>query len=174
MPKSLRGAGVASKNARGYQITDARVLAIAKDFADNLQLVLQKQLKGYTVGLRMGKHVLVRTETLTVPDYFSITGMNALRSMGLEIIPTSYHDYYFNLDCMKKKIAAETQFIHALVLASLPQHAADKTALAIFVKQNRNLDNGKLKKLAEEYGVSSLLQELRTAVGYYEKIRGYE
>ncbi len=185
--KSLRGAGVVSSSSKGtYLVTDHLVYEFANAFADNLQLLLQKEIpgKGYAVSVRVRKHVIVRTEAQQAPEFCTRTGVNALGESGLNVMRTSYYDYYFNLDKVRRELSPEEGFIHALLLTTLQQHQ-DVPALGLFLKVNldRNYINSphakplklqKLSELAKVYYVEKEMSELRSSVEFYEKMRSFE
>lgn len=183
--KSLRAAGVVSSPSKGTYLVAARlVYDLANAFADNLQLVLQKEIlgRGYAVSVRVRKHVVVRTEAGQAPEFCTSTGANALQGSGLNVMRTSYHDYYFNLDKAKRALSPEECFIHALLLTTLQQHQ-DVPALGLFLKANLHhsfppnvtpLSLQKLSELAKVYDVGREMSELRASVEFYEKMRSFE
>ncbi len=175
--KKLRYATVAEKKDGAYSITYPPARAFTKAFADNMQLIMQSRLKegNYNVGIRVRKHVIVRSAASAAGEpLFAVTGMGALVAAGLQVVPTSYADYYFNLDGKQRRVSIEEAFVHAVLLSTLPQHSGDKTALALFLKTGPELNLGKLRSLAKTYFVEAEVRELRDAVGYYEKLREYE
>ena len=173
--KKLRSAGVVEKNSTGYKITDDWVSRFAKEYASNAATRLARSFGGEMLITPIRKHVLVRQLHGTrVPETARLTGINALQKQGLEIIPIDSKDYYLNLDGRTHELSIEEKVVHALVLGNSPNFSGDRTVIAVFLKENPKLDYRKLRELAEDYGVSSLLQELRTAVGYYEKLREYK
>ena len=90
---ALYSAGVAAKAGKRLVISDPLVSAFADSYADNLQLILQKQVRGISVSVRVRKHVILRTDSKAVPPYFSETGISALAKRGLEAVLTDYRDY---------------------------------------------------------------------------------
>ncbi|MFH1246943.1 MAG: hypothetical protein V1644_01050, partial [Candidatus Micrarchaeota archaeon] len=137
------------------------------------QLIIQKRFRGYNIGLRIGKHVVVRTETPNPGFEFIETGMNRLEKEGLEAMRTSYDDYYFTLDGQRHAVSVEEAFIHALFLSTMEQHQ-DFPVLAIFLKkQGRKLDFVVLRKYAEKYRVSQELREMQKSLDLAEKLREY-
>lgn len=172
--KNLKSAGVLAKTSFGYKVSDEWVSRFAREYAANIALELAESFGGESTVTSIRKHVLVRNLRGKAPAFAHETGLRALQKLGLQVIPTDYKEYYFNLDGKEHELGAEENVVHALVLAKTPNFAADQTAIAIFLKQNRQLNYRKLKRLAQDYGVEQLLQEMRTAVGYYEKMREYE
>ncbi|MEW6329300.1 MAG: winged helix-turn-helix domain-containing protein [Candidatus Micrarchaeota archaeon] len=169
----LMGAGVISRNTEKgrIKITDSYVGDFASAYADNIQLLMQKEAKGFNVSVRVRKHVVLRTDAKDVPPYFSETGINALAKSGLEANLTSYSDYYFNLDGKKRDISLEEAFAHAMLLSTLPQHV-DKPLLKIFYSKNKRKMNPRtLNTLAKRYLVMGIFDEIRRAAEDYEKMR---
>ncbi len=167
--KLLYSAGVIAKEGKTIQITDRVLGQFIGAYAENLQLRILSEVRGYNVSIRVRKHVILRTDAPNVPDFFSETGINALAKMGLEANLTSYKDLYFNLDRVKRTPGAEEAFIHALRLTTLQQHQ-DKPLLALFMAKNAGkLDVGKLRRLGKEYLVEGDLDVLRNAVGYFQQ-----
>ncbi|MBI5229246.1 MarR family transcriptional regulator [Candidatus Micrarchaeota archaeon] len=170
--RQLKAAGALSKIGDKFVVTDELVNRFANDFADTLELLALEQVSA--TAIRVRKHVILRTDKkLNKP--FTLTGLNALRELGSVFIPTSYNDYYLNLDGIERKLTVEACFIHALVLSTLKQYAPDKVVLAGFLKSGPGrkvgLDFGKLRDFSKVYSVESQLDLLRTAVGYSEKLR---
>ncbi|MCX6777294.1 MAG: MarR family transcriptional regulator, partial [Candidatus Micrarchaeota archaeon] len=100
--KSLYSAGVAGKEGKTIRITDRFLAGFVEEYANNLQNVLLSEARGSNVSIRVRKRVVVRTDAPQVPAFFSKTGINALVEKGLEANRTSYSDYYFNLDKIKR------------------------------------------------------------------------
>lgn len=158
----LRAAGVAVKTGEGgLVITDELVKGFANAYADWLQFRGQEGLHGYNVSVRVRKHVILRSQARQVPDFFVVTGMTALINAGLDMVPTSYADYYYSIDGRKRVLQLEEQFAHALVLASLTRHAGDRAGLALFIATRRNLNNRLVGEAAKRFLVTGLYYELR-------------
>ncbi|MBI5036141.1 MarR family transcriptional regulator [Candidatus Micrarchaeota archaeon] len=173
--KKLQAAGVVVRTGGKVLVSDAFVESFANQFADNVLFQLQKQFNGHNVYARVRKHVVVRSDGVFVPDFAVPTGLNALVEAGLEAVLTSYRDYYFNLDCVKRKLSLEENFVHALLLTSVQQRQ-DETVLGLFwAKNGRKLDRVLLRNLAEDYSVelnlSGVLRDLRVAVDLANKLR---
>lgn len=171
---ALYAAGVAAKYENRVRITDPLVRAFASSYADNLQRVLQKQVHGINVSVRVRGHVILRTDAAKVPEYFSETGISALAKQGLEARLTDYRDYYFNLGGKPRQLEIEEMFIHALVLAALPQHQDRPLLTMFFAKSGKRLEPGKLRLLAKEYHVEGQLDEVRRFAESYKKMRRME
>jgi len=170
----LIAAGIIKKYGGALRISDSLVGSFADSYADNIQLIRQRNAKGLNLSVRVRKHVLLRTDANEVPDFFLPTGISALAKMGLEATLTSYCDFYFNLDQKKHTLNREECFIHALLLATVPQHR-DMPLLEIFFAKNRSLfDLQKLKKFAKKYLVENKLNELREKADFYDKMRRSE
>ncbi len=170
--KGLGAVGAAGKVNGKYVIHDALVRLFVSEFANNVQLIMQKQLVGYNVSIRMGKHVVVRTETKDPGEEFAKTGVNKLVEVGLEAMLTSYNDYYFSLDGKTHKISTEEAFVHALLLSTL-RYNVDFTVLASFLNKNKQkLDWIQLRKYAKMYKVENALREMQRSLELYEKLRG--
>ncbi|MEK6924306.1 MAG: winged helix-turn-helix domain-containing protein [Candidatus Micrarchaeota archaeon] len=172
--RKLRSAGVAMElyEAQRFAVTDGLVSGFAAACADWLQLRAQKGLQGYNVSVRVGKHVVLRTDARQVPAGFTVTGMTALIRSGLPLTPTSHTDYYYQLDGSAHQLRIEEQFAHALLLATLPQHAGDRTSLAIFLATRHDLNNRLLAEAAKRFLVSGLYEELRRVNELKEKTYG--
>ena len=172
---SLIAVGVVGKTEWGaFRIVDRSVSEFTEGFANGVQLQMQKQLHGHNVGIRVRKHVLVRSDAKEAPAWFAATGISLLADKGLEAVQTSYSDYYFNLDGRKREIGVEEAFIHALLLTTVQQHQ-DKPVLAIFLNKNwKRLNQEKLWELARSYHVENDFKELVTAIGYHVKLREWE
>lgn len=184
--KRLRSAGVASLQEGVYKVSDQLLLDFANAFADNVQLMLQKEIlgRGYAVSVRVGKQVVVRTEAKEAPEFCTRTGLSALQDAGLDALKTSYFDYYFSLDKKKQELSLEECFIHALLLTSLQQHQ-DTPVLGLFLKKNleskrsfelhsKALSIARLSQLAKEYLIETQMSELRKSVEFYGKMRGFD
>ncbi len=174
--KRLQAAGVVAKVNDRIKVTDNRVAAFANSFADQALFPMLKEFKGHNTCVRVRKHVVIRTDAVAVPDYATLTGLNALAGAGLEAIGTSYRDYYFNLDMVRRKFSLEENFIHALLLSSLQQHQDETVLAAFWAKNGRRLDRMALKHAAEFYTVgtdlSLVLGEMRRAIDLADKLRG--
>ena len=172
--KSLLSAGVLLwKNGR-VEITDGLLKKFVASYADNIQLIAQRNAKGFNTSIRIRKNVVLRTDAKNVPPYFTQTGLSALAKNGLEAMLTSYDDFYFNLDGQKRELSPEESFIHALLLTTLQQHQ-DMPVLAIFFARNkRRLDLRAIKKLAKKYMVEGALEEIRRETEFHEKMKGFE
>jgi predicted transcriptional regulator len=171
---ALYSTGVAAKNNNTIKITDPIVRNFANSYADGIQLIIQSKVKGVNTSIRVRKHVILRTSSAEVPEYFSKTGINALVEYGLEANLTSYGDFYFNLDQEARKPSIEESFIHALLLTTIQQFQ-DMPLLALFYKKNRERMNPiELRELAKIYAVVPELDELRTTIGYHDKLREFE
>lgn len=171
---SLSAAGVIKRGWNFVRVSDSLVGAFANSFADNLQLLLQRKVKGLNNSIRVRKHIVLRTDAKEVPSFFSETGINALTKKGLEASLTSYRDFYFNLDREKRELSLEEYFIHALLLATLPHYAGIPLLGMFFAKNRSELDLRLLKKLAKTYSVENQLNELRLKTEFYEKMRSFE
>jgi len=174
--RALSSAGVVLADGGRARVTDGLVRAFADSFADALQNNALHGSGGYTVLVRAGKNVVFRTDSTAFESKqgFQLTGMSKL-APALKVIPTGYRDYYFRLGKRVEKLASEDFFVHALLLSTLPQHAPDKAILALYFKQEgRKFDKAELKTLAKTFAVEGELEALKTAVGYYEKIKDYE
>lgn len=156
----LRSAGVLAKISGGFEVTEGLARDFANAYADWLQFKDQERFTGYSVSKRIRKHVILRTQTKQVPEWFGKTGMTALIESGLNLTPTSYSDYYYSIDKRKRSLPIEEQLVHAIVLSTLRQHAADRTALSMFLATNR-LDYGALTYLTAQYSVQEEYEELR-------------
>ncbi|VVC71872.1 Sugar-specific transcriptional regulator TrmB [uncultured archaeon] len=166
----LGSAGAIGKRRGRVWISDVLVKGFASAFADNLQLILEREAKGLNTSIRVRKHVVLRTDAASVPGFFSLSGISALAKKGLEANPTSYQDFYFNLDQKKRSLGVEECFIHALLLSTL-QHQ-DLPVLSVFFAKNAGkLDLPGLKKLASTYLVEDAFEELRQKTEFYEKMR---
>jgi hypothetical protein len=179
----LKAAGVVAENenakwngpARAFGISDDFVENYAAAYADTIGLLMQKQARGFNVGLRLRMHMVVRTDAKSVPSYFCETGLSALARAGLEANLTSYSDYYFNLDGKIRKLPLEEKFIHAVLLSTLPQHAPDKLLLKLFLYKNRRkLDMGALVRLSGKYNVTSIFEEISRSADDYKTMREEE
>ncbi len=170
--KKLKSAGAVTQREARLLVSDHGVENFANYFADNIQRKLLEGVGGASIRVR--KHCVVRTGVKKIPEFFTATGLNALREKGLKFISTSYSDYYFNLDGVKRSVNVEEAFIHALLSTTIQQNQ-DLPLLAKFLKEyGKKLDLRKLLKLAEQYAVSEELAQLRNAVSYYEKLGGLE
>jgi predicted transcriptional regulator len=176
--KSLYAAGIVSKDGKSVRIADQFVGKFVEGYADTLQNILLSKVKGYNVSTRVRKHVILRTDAKEVPAFFSETGISALMKKGLEATPTSYKDYYLNLDRLKRNLGIEEAFIHALLLTTLQQHQ-DRPVLALFIMRNSDkLNTGRLRALAKKYWINGEVEQvekeleiLRNVMDYYEKGR---
>ncbi|MEK6843628.1 MAG: hypothetical protein AABY04_04015, partial [Candidatus Micrarchaeota archaeon] len=174
----LRSAGIVSKVGKKIIITDNFVSEFAQNYANALENILLADANGHNVAIRVRKHVIVRTDAKEVPSLFSETGINLLVKKGLVAIQTTYNDYYFNLDRIKRNPGIEEAFIHALLLSTLQQHQ-DKPVLAVFMMKNQaKLNIGKLRELADGYHVSGNVSQitkeleiLRNVTDYYQKAK---
>ncbi|MBI5636324.1 winged helix-turn-helix transcriptional regulator [Candidatus Micrarchaeota archaeon] len=172
--KQLYSAGVAAKYGSKIVVTDSLVRAFANSYADNIQLIMQKQVKGINASIRVRKHVVLRTDSKTTPQIFSQTGISALAKRGLEAVLTSYKDYYFNLNEEKKEISVEEAFVHALLLSTIRQHQ-DQVLLEMFFAKNINkLSLRLLRKLALDYAVEGKMDEVRRVADSLNKIKAME
>ncbi len=153
-------------------IPDPLVKEFIIQYADNLQLILQKELAGFTVAKRFGNHVVIRTESPNVPEYFVQTGINRLVEEGLQIIETGRNEYYFNLNEEKRKISTEEAVIHALTLSIL-QSRSEFIIIGIFLKQHSFLNTLLLSRTAKKYEVEKELTEIRRTLDLSEKLREY-
>ena len=169
--KKLYGAGVANKEGGLAQTRDMLVLDFASSYADNIQLMLQKPVRGINVSIRIRKHIVLRTDAKKIPAFFSLTGASLLaKKYGLEANLASYDDYYFNLDEIKREIGMEEAFAHAILITTL-QFRQDMPVLAIFFARNRRrFDMGKLGGYAKKYRVETEVEELRRTVEYHNKM----
>ncbi|MDP3742094.1 MAG: winged helix-turn-helix domain-containing protein [Candidatus Micrarchaeota archaeon] len=171
--KRLGGVGALNEVNGKYSIPDPLVMEFITQYADNLQIILQKGLVGFTVSKRIGKHVLVKTESEKVPEYFVPTGMTRLVAEGLQIIGSGQQEYCFNLNEEARKIPIEEAFVHALALSSL-QSRSEFILLGIFLKQSGSTLNPiLLRKAAKKYGVEKELAEIRRTLDLSEKLREY-
>lgn len=168
--KNLLSVGALGKIPGGFDVSDGLVRSFANACADWQQLQDTKGLAGYNVSVRVRKHVVLRTEARKAPDWFMKTGLNELIEAGLNLTPTSYTDYYYSLDEAKRELSIEEKFIHAVLLSTLPQHAADKTSLALFLASRRGLDYRRLNELAARFYVEGAFLELRRANELREKM----
>lgn len=184
--KSLKSVGAVASSNGVYRAADRLVFEFANAFADNVQLILQKEIvgRGYAVSVRVRKRVVVRCEAREAPVFCTLTGLNALKEAGLESLGTSYFDYYFSLNKKRCELSLDEHFIHALLLTSLQQHQ-DMPVLGMFLKTNlvkkrslgadaKALRVARLLQLAKEYGVEIQMSELRKSVEFYDKMRGFE
>jgi len=171
---SMLSAGVLLwKNGR-VEITDELLKKFVNSYADNLQLMIQRNAKGFNTSIRVRKNVVLRTDAKDVPPYFTQTGLPALAKSGLEATLTSYNDFYFNLDRQKRDLSTEESFIHALLLTTLQQHQ-DTPVLAIFYAKNKSrLDRRRVKRLAKRYMVEGALDEIMQKVEFHNKMKGIE
>lgn len=170
--KKLRSAGVISVDKGVVRVTDRLVGTFANDFADGMQLNEFGGLGGYGVSLRVRKHVVLRIDK-ELGEKYSLTGLNALAKNGLNYIKTSYNDYYFNLDGKKRILSVEEAFVHALLLANLPQHQ-DFPLLAQFLRNalaQKKVELNKIELFAKDYYINNKLTELRNAISYAEKMK---
>ena len=141
----------------------------ANAYADWLQQNAAKGLHGYNVSIRVRKHVVMRSEAKPPREGLAVTGLTALIQSGLQLQPTSYTDYYYDLSGRKSKLRIEEQFAHALLLATLPQHAADRTALSFFLAGRNDLNYRLLSQEVKLYYVSGIYEELRRVNELVEK-----
>ena len=171
--KRLGGVGALNEVNGKYSIPDPLVMEFIVQYADNLQLILQKGLVGFAISKRVGKHVLIKTESEKVPEYFVPTGMTRLVEEGLQIIGTGQQEYYFNLNEETRKISIEEAFVHALAISVL-ERRSEFILLGIFLKQRGSTLNPiLLKKAVEKYGVEKELAEIRRTLDLSEKLREY-
>ncbi len=169
--RKFRAAGIASVDGTFIIVSDRMVAKFANDFADGLVAAKFGALGGFGISLRLRKHAVLRIDRELGAD-FSLTGLNALANKGLGFIKTTYNDYYFSIDGRKRELPIEECFVHALLLATLPQHQ-DFPLLAGFLKtasERRLLDLKRLRQLARDYYLEGKLVELQNAVSYAEKI----
>ncbi|VVB98795.1 Uncharacterised protein [uncultured archaeon] len=165
------GAAVVEKGT--VRIPDSLVASFAEAYADNIQLLMQEDIRGINVSVRVRKHVILRTDAKSVPNAFAETGVSALAKRGLEAFLTSYRDFYFNLDGKRRELSTEECLVHAILLTSL-RYNVDLTVLGLFFAKNaRRLNLRLLKKLAKEYGVEGQLDGLRQKTEFYEKMRSF-
>ena len=169
--RALGAVGAITRLNGNVKISDQLVKGFADAYADNLQLLIQSEVKGLNNAVRIRKHVVLRTNAKTVPPFFSTTGISVLAEKGLEAILADYRDFYFNLDCEARKLSVEECFVHALVMARVQQ--SDLLLLGMFFAKNR-LDLALLKKLARDYGVAAQLEEIRGKAGFYQRMREFE
>ncbi|MFH1306484.1 MAG: winged helix-turn-helix domain-containing protein [Candidatus Micrarchaeota archaeon] len=171
MLKAMGGAGVLFWKGGQVKISDSMLKEFATAYADSLQLLIQQQVKGHNISIRVRKNVVLRTDAKEAPAFFAKTGTKALARKGLEALLTSYDDYYFNLNQKKRELSLEECFAHSLLLASLKSHS-DMPALTIFFAKNkRKLNLRALKTFAKEYMVEGALDEVRQKTGFYERMR---
>jgi predicted transcriptional regulator len=171
--RKLLGAGVAIKENGKLAITDTLTTDFAKAYADNLLFWIQGRAKGCNVSIRAGKEAVVRTDAKQVPDFFVQTGLSALSREGLDVNIASWSDFYFNLEEKKRELSLEEKFIHAILLASLPQHVADLELLALFyAKKMGDMHLQALKAFAAKYMVESDFEEIRKKAEFHKKAEG--
>ncbi len=171
--KKLGGIGALTKVNDKFEIPDALLREFVTQYADNIQLILQRELVGFILAKRIGKHVVIRTESEKVPECFNKSGVNRLVEEGLEIIQTNRNDYYFNFDEEKRRISTEEAFTHALLLSTL-QSRSEFIILGIFLKQyGSKLNPLLLRKAAKKYNVEDDLTKIREALDLSEKLREY-
>lgn len=170
--KKLGGVGALVKINDKYTIPDQLVKEFITQYADNLQLLMQKDLTGFSISKRIGKHILIKTESLNIPVYFIQTGINRLVAEGLQIIQTNRNEYYFNLNEEKRKISIEEAVVHALVLSIL-QSRSEFIILGIFLKQHSFLNTLLLSRTAKKYDVEKELTEIRRTLDLSEKLSEY-
>lgn len=175
--KSLRrlaSAGAISRKKGRVEVTNNLVKEFGSSYADNLQLLAQKNVKGFNTSIRVRKHVILRTDAKEVPQHFTQTGLSSLANAGLEATLTSYNDFYFNLDGQKRSISIEESFIHALLLTT-SQQRQDMPVLGIFFAKNRKrLNLVALKNMAKKYLVEAAFEEIRGKAEFHEKMKGFE
>ncbi len=172
--KALSGAGVIKRKKGNVSISDNLVKSFAISYADNMQIILQREVKGFNTSIMVRKHVVLRTDAKEVPEFLSETGLSALAKRGMEANVTSYRDFYFNLEKETRKIETEEMFIHALLLATLKQHA-DMPVIWVFYAKNRGkLKMKKLIHYANVYNVESELNEVRGKAEFHERMRDFE
>ena len=173
--KSLQGAGVMNCDKMACRITDQSIKYFADAFADNIQRMEQRQLKGDKVSVRVGKNVVLRTASWQAPKHMALTGMSVLAETGLKTIKTAYSDYYFNLDGRERELSTEESFVHALLLTTQAsiRPFPERPLLAIYMKKGK-MDSGKLREFASKYAVAQQLEEIIKAISYHEKLGEYE
>ena len=172
--KSMLSAGMLLWKNGKVEISDELLKKFVTSYADNLQLMTQRNANGFNTSIRVRKNVVLRTDAKNVPPYFTQTGLPALAKNGLEAVLTSYNDFYFNLDRQKMSISTEESFIHALLLTTLQQHQ-DTPVLAIFYARNKNrLDRREIKRLAKKYKVDGALEEILQKTEFHEKMKRIE
>ncbi len=172
--KAMQSAGVILWKDGQVKISDPLLKEFAAAYADNLQLIIQRQATGHNVSIRVRKNVVLRTDANNVPPYFTKTGISALAKKGLEALLTSYGDYYFNLNQEKKDLGTEECFIHSLLIATIKSHS-DMPVLTIFFAKNRGkLNLRALKKYAKEYLVEGALEDIRQKTEFYERMKNDE
>jgi len=169
--KKLYGAGVVGRENKKIFITDNTLLEFVSNYADAIVQKTTKKLAFSTI-IRIRKHILITTNSSSVPEFFSLTGINWLMQHGLEANPSEYKAYYFNLDGIKRRIDYEEAIAHALILAKESQ---DTPLLASFIMKNRKLIRSYwLNFVARKFSVEAKMNELLAAIGYYEKLRDLE
>ncbi len=177
--KDFYAAGVATEKNGRIRLSDPLVKNFATAFADTLQLNSINGLRAYTVSIRVGKNILVRTDSLVSNQEAQLTGLSRI-APALAMIPTTRKDYYSRLGRRKVNLGPEEFFIHALLLSTLTQQSVDKTLLALYLKEEGNkLDHLKLRRLAAEYSVEGAsleaeLENLNSAVSLHEKLSEYD
>lgn len=172
--KSLLSAGVLLWKNGQVEITDGLLRKFVATYADNLQLITQRNSLGFNTSVRVRKNVILRTDAKRVPPHFTQTGLSALAKNGLEAMLTSYNDFYFNLDGQKRDLGVEESFIHALLLTTLQQHQ-DTPVLAIFYAKNRRrLDLRAIKRFAKRYLVEGAFEEIRQKAEFHDEMRRFE
>ena len=152
--------------------TDSALAKFVTDYADNLYMNELRQLKGHnSIGTRMRKHAIIRTDAKEIPPFFVKTGLSALAEHGLEAIMPDYNDLYFDLDQERRELSLETAFVHALWMVSLKQRQ-DMTVLTIFFAKNRKKMNPRtLRELAKFYNDLDIVSEIHGKADFADTMR---
>lgn len=171
---ALSAVGAVTRDMNKVGPNDPRVKAFASSYADNLQMIALRNVRGHNNAFRLRKHVLVRTDAKEVPPFFTETGVSALAKRGLEAMPGPNGDYYFNLERKRRELGAEEMLVHGLAMAKLG-YPPDMLLFGLFFgKQKRRLSLPVLKKLARRYNVEDKLQEIRKMTEFHERARELE
>ncbi len=172
--KALGSAGAVFWKDGNVSVPDRLLAEFVSAYADNLELLILRELRGHNFTFRLRKHVIVRTDAENVPEFFTKTGSTALAEKGLEALLPANNDYCFDLDRKKREIGIEEEFVHALVLTNL-QAQQDTPVLAIFYAKNRRKMNFRtLKSIAKYYGVEEAWREIRRNTEFYDKMKDME
>lgn len=168
----LASLGAISKKDTKIEVSDNAVLGFARSYANNIQLVMQKEANSINTSIRVRKHIVLRTDAQAVPTYFIKTGVASIKNF--EGIVTLHKDYYFDLDTRIKKLSDEEKFIHAVIMASLQRHQDMPVLEVFFAKNFKRFDIKKLKSLAKRYLVENIFEQLLQKQQFYSKMREFE
>ena len=166
-------AGIVSHQGKKYVLSDANVKDFVKSYVGRITSKLLGNI-GYSNLVRAKTHVLIRTKSTEIPQFFIKTGLTYIIGHGVEARATEYNDYYFKISGMNRGVSKTDALIHALALSNSKEDYPILAKYLLILMNETTVNARLLKSEAELYGVESGLNELMIATGYYEKLRDME